>query len=64
MFRSDDNESSVSKWNQGVSVSGDKTDSLNRQMKRQRMKPLQRQEVTQDEIAVLVAAHEESLVDG
>ena len=61
---SDDDEFSVSERNQGVSISRDEADGLDGQVQRQRVKLLQGEEVAQNEVSILVAAHEESLVDG
>jgi len=64
MLRSDNNQLPVPQRNKGVSISGDEADGLDGQVERQRVKLLQGQEVTQDELAVFVAAHEERVVDG
>ena len=47
-----------------MSISRDEADGLDGQVQRQRVKLLQGEEVAQNEVSVLVAAHEESVVDG
>lgn len=61
---SDDDEFSVSERNQGVSISSHEADGLDGQVQRQRVKLLQGEEVSKNEVSVLVAAHEERVVDG
>ena len=61
---SNDDEFSVPERYQGVSISGDEADGLDGQVQRQGMKLLQGEEVTQHEVSIFVATHEEGVIDG